>query len=149
MPITCILKGENPLEFTLRIGVCYMCWWKNPDEPYFYECSIAKSSMPLYIVANLVAWWVSTNPEKNVFCFACTFLGAFFGRPKFVRTKHEVRYRSAHLYLLGFIFDHQNVYNVITTCMFSSIMRRNLLSSARLTAWYGFMYIAVFMMFWR
>jgi hypothetical protein len=50
----------------------------------------------------------------------------FLGRPKFVRTKHEVGYLSAHLYLVGFKFDHQNVYNVITTCMFSSIMRRNL-----------------------
>jgi hypothetical protein len=47
------------------------------------------------------------------------------GRPKFVCTKHEVRYRSAHLYLVGFKFDHQNVYNIITTCMFSSIMMRN------------------------
>jgi hypothetical protein len=37
------------------------------------------------------------------------------GRPKFVRTKHEVRYHSAHLYLVGFKFDHQNVYNVTTT----------------------------------
>jgi hypothetical protein len=71
----------------------------------------------------------------------------FLGRPKFVNTKHEVRYRSAHLYLVGFKFDHQNVNNVITTCMFSSIIRQNLghdettshkilatiLSSARLT----------------
>jgi hypothetical protein len=50
----------------------------------------------------------------------------FLGRPKFVRTKHDVRYHSAHLYLVGFKFDHQNVYNVITTCMLSSIIRRNL-----------------------
>jgi hypothetical protein len=40
--------------------------------------------------------------------------------------KHEVRYHSAHLCLVGFKFDHQNVYNVITTCMLSLIIRRNL-----------------------
>jgi hypothetical protein len=44
------------------------------------------------------------------------------GRPQFVRTKHIVRYyRNANLYLVGFKFDHQNVHNVITTCMYSSI----------------------------
>jgi hypothetical protein len=51
---------------------------------------------------------------------------AIFRASKVCTTKHEVRYHSAHLYLVGFKFDHQNVYNVITTCMFSSIMRRNL-----------------------
>jgi hypothetical protein len=50
-----------------------------------------------------------------------THSATFFGHPKFVRTKHEVRYHSAHLYLVGFKFDHQNVHNVITTCIFSSI----------------------------
>jgi hypothetical protein len=35
-----------------------------------------------------------------------------FRASKVCSTKHEFRYQSTHLYLLGFKFDHQNVHNV-------------------------------------
>jgi hypothetical protein len=121
-----------------ELFIPYMLWsgtWRKNS--HVHAASVAgRFSFSLTNIVLRYTTEIKMHTGNYIYCTGTSSQVDFLGRPKFVvRTKHEIRYRNAHLYLVGFKFDHQNVYNVITTCMFSLIIRRNL-GHRHLSCWY-------------